>query len=363
LRQALASVDLVLTTGGLGPTSDDLTREVAADVLGLELIEQSELVQAIERRFEKRGMRMPDANRRQAAVPRGATVLPNPNGTAPGLWMTAGERVLVLLPGPPRELQPMFERAVVPLLSARTGHRRVYRRVLKVAGRAESQVEEIAQPIYSGLAAGEHPIQTTILASPGLIELHLSGRGDDGDAIERVLEDGVRQLTTALGPSVFSTDGRSLEEVVAALLLERGLTLAVAESCTGGLASGRLTDVPGSSAWFVGAVVAYANEIKLQTLGVPDSLLAAHGAVSEPVGRAMAEGVRSVFKSSIGVGITGIAGPTGGTPEKPVGTVVIAVSTATNSSVRTLRLGGDRSMVRQHAVVAALDAVRRVLTA
>lgn len=359
LRQALASADLVVTTGGLGPTSDDLTREIAAEVLGLELIEQPELVQSIERRFERRGLRMPDANRRQAAVPRGATVLANPNGTAPGLWMPAGERVLVLLPGPPREMQPMFERAVAPLLSARTGKRRVYRRVLKIAGRAESHVEEIAQPIYARLGAGEQPIQTTILASPGLIELHLSGRGEDGEAIEHALDNGVRQLATALGPAVFSTDGRSLEEVVAGLFIEHGLTLAVAESCTGGLLSGRLTDVPGSSAWFVGAVVAYANEIKVQALGVPDSLIEAHGAVSEPVGRAMAEGVRSIFKAGVGVGITGIAGPSGGTPEKPVGTVVIAVSTAHDTAVRTLRLAGDRSMIRQHAVVAALDDVRK----
>jgi len=362
LRQALASVDLVVTTGGLGPTSDDLTREVAADVLGLELIEQPELVEMIARRFERRGIRMPDANRRQAAVPRGAVVLPNPNGTAPGLWIAVEERVLVLLPGPPREMQPMFERAVEPLLGPRTGRRRVYRRVLKVAGRAESHVEEIAQPIYSTLTTGAHPIETTILASPGLIELHLSGRGEDSQAIQQALDDGIRQLAAALGPSVFSTEGQSLEEVVAALLIERGLTLAVAESCTGGLISGRLTDVPGSSAWFIGAVVAYANEIKMQALSVPEHLLRTHGAVSEPIGQAMAEGVRAAFNAGIGLGITGIAGPTGGTPEKPVGTVVIAVSTAGGSNVRTLRLAGNRSMIRQHAVVAALDAVRLALT-
>ncbi|HEX5070811.1 MAG TPA: competence/damage-inducible protein A [Vicinamibacterales bacterium] len=357
-RQALASADLVVTTGGLGPTSDDLTREMAAGVLGLELIEQPDLVQAIERRFERRGMRMPEANRRQAAVPRGAAVLPNPNGTAPGLWIETGDRVLLLLPGPPREMQPMFAREVAPRLAARTGLRRVFRRVLKVAGRAESQVEEIAEPIYSRLTRGDHPIETTILASPGLIELHLSGRGEDEARIERALDDGIRQLAAALGPPVFSTDGRSIEEVVAAALMERGLTLAAAESCTGGLVSGRLTDVPGSSAWFLGAVVAYANAIKMEALGVPQSLLAAHGAVSEPVGRAMAEGVRSAFHAGVGVGITGIAGPAGGTPEKPVGTVVIAVATAVETSVRTLHLAGDRSVIRQHSVVAALDAVR-----
>jgi len=361
LRHALTRADLVVTTGGLGPTSDDLTRDVVAEVLGVELIEDPELVQQIQGRFERRGLRMPDANRRQAAVPEGATVLPNPNGTAPGLWMTALDRVVVLLPGPPREMQPMFEQSVKPGLAERTGARRVYRRVLKVAGRAESHVEEIAQPVYSTLTTGGDPIQTTILASPGIIELHLSARGTDGAAIERSLDDGVRQLAAALGSPVFSVDGRSLEQVVADALLGRGLTLAVAESCTGGLVSGRLTDVPGSSSWFLGGVVAYANDVKMQLLGVTEALLAAHGAVSEPVGRAMAEGVRASLGAGVGIGITGIAGPTGGTPEKPVGTVVIAVATNAGSTARTLRLAGDRSMVRQHAVVAALEALRLAL--
>jgi nicotinamide-nucleotide amidase len=361
LRHALAHADLVVTTGGLGPTSDDLTRDVVSAVLGVELIEDPDLVRQIQGRFERRGLRMPDANRRQAAVPRGATVLPNPNGTAPGLWMTAPDRVVVLLPGPPREMQPMFEQSVKPVLAARTSGRRVHRRVLKVAGRAESAVEEIAQPVYSTLTTGHEPIQTTILASPGIIELHLSARGADGPAIERALDEGIRRLADALGPPVFSVDGRSLEQVVGEALLARGLTLAVAESCTGGLVSGRLTDVAGSSSWFLGGVVAYANEVKTQALGVPEALLAAHGAVSEPVGRAMAEGVRASLGAGVGIGITGIAGPTGGTPEKPVGTVVIAVATSAGTTARTLRLAGDRSMVRQHAVVAVLEAVRLAL--
>jgi len=361
LRHALDRADLVITTGGLGPTSDDITRDVVSSVLGLQLVEDPELLRHIQGRFERRGLRMPDTNRQQAAVPQGATVLPNPNGTAPGLWMTANDRVVVLLPGPPREMQPMFEQSVKPALAARTGSRRVYRRVLKVAGRPESHVEEIAQPVYSTLTTGREPIQTTILASPGIIELHLSARGEDGPAIERDLDEGIRRLAAALGAPVFSIDGRSLEQVVADRLLAKGLTLAVAESCTGGLVSGRLTDVSGSSAWFLGGVVAYANDVKLQSLGVPGALLAEHGAVSEPVGRAMAEGVRRSLGAGVGIGITGIAGPTGGTPEKPVGTVVIAVATGATTTARTLRLAGDRSMVRQHAVVQALDALRRAL--
>lgn len=363
VREALARADLIVTTGGLGPTSDDLTREVVAGVLGLPLVDDAALGDAIRQRFERRGLRMPDANRRQAAVPAGAVVLPNPNGTAPGLWLATGDRVIVLLPGPPREMQPMFERAVRPALAERTSGRRVWRRVIKIAGRPESHVEEVAQPIYATLMSGLTPIETTILASPGVIELHLSARGENGAAIAAALDAGVGALAAALGPSVVSVDGRSIEEVVGAMLLERGWRIGVAESCTGGLVAGRLTDVPGSSSWFLGAVVAYANEVKTETLGVPAALLAEHGAVSEPVGRAMAEGARRHLHTEVGVAITGIAGPTGGTPQKPVGTVVIAVATNAGSSARTVQLPGDRQVVRQHAVIAALDAVRRALVA
>jgi nicotinamide-nucleotide amidase len=362
-RDALGRVDLVITTGGLGPTADDVTREVVAEALGLPLVENPAVLETIRSRFVRRGLRMPDANRRQAAVPAGATPLPNTNGTAPGLWMSIGDRVVVLLPGPPRELQPMFEQHVRPELAARSGGRRVWRRVLKIVGRPESHVEEIANPIYSRLAEGPVPIETTILASPGIIELHLSARGEDAAAIEAALERGVQVLAAALAPAVFSVDGRSLEEVIGGLLLARGQRVAVAESCTGGLLAGRLTDVAGSSDWFVGGVVAYANEVKVEALGVAPELLAAHGAVSEPVARAMAEGARQRLHADLGVGVTGIAGPTGGTPEKPVGTVVIAVAAASGTRVRTLSFGGERGIVRQHAVHNALEQLRQALIA
>ena len=361
LRDALHRSRLVITTGGLGPTADDVTREVAAEVLGLPLIEDADVLSTIQKRFESRRMRMPDGNRRQAAVPRGARVLPNPNGTAPGLWIGAGDGVLVLLPGPPRELQPMFDGHVLPHLESRSSGRRVLRRVIRIAGRPESHVEEIAQPIYSTLAEGRTPVQTTILASPGLIELHLSARGSDVAEMARVLESGVDALAKALVPAVVSVDGRSLERVVGDELLARSWTLAAAESCTGGLVGGRITDVPGSSAWFAGGVMAYANDVKVRQLGVPAEVLAAHGAVSEPVARAMADGVRRHLGTDVGLAITGIAGPDGGTVEKPVGTVVMAVS-ADTTVVRTLRLMGDRQTVRQHAVVLALDLLRQVLT-
>ena len=202
------------------------------------------------------------------------------------------------------------------------------------------------------------PIETTILATPGQIELHLSAAGRDVPAIDRALEEAVGRLGDALGPIVFSVDGRPLEAVVGDLLRERGWRIAVAESCTAGLVLGRLTDMPGSSAWVIGGVVAYANDVKTRELGVPDAMLAAHGAVSEPVARAMADGVRASFGADIGVAITGIAGPDGGSETKPVGTVVIAVSGPT-PAVRTSIFPGDRQMVRGLAVAGALDLVRR----
>ena len=361
LRVALERVDLVITTGGLGPTADDLTREVASGVLDLALVEDATLVDTIRSRFERRGMKMPETNRRQAMVPAGARALNNTRGTAPGLWIEAGQKLVVLLPGPPREMQPLFESSVRPELEKRTQGRKVFRRVIKIALRAESQVEEIAQPIYGRLGHGAVPIETTILAAPGFIELHLSARGADAPPIDAALDAGVAELATALGSAVVSVDGRSLEEVVGGMLLSRGLRIATAESCTGGLIAGRLTDVSGSSGWFVGGVVAYANEIKLDSLGVPPSLIDEHGAVSEAVGRAMAEGVRQRLRADVGVAVTGIAGPTGGTPQKPVGMVVIAVATPGATSVRTFNLGGDRPTIRQHSVTAALEMVRRAL--
>ncbi len=232
------------------------------------------------------------------------------------------------------------------------------RRVIKVTGRSESAVEEVAHPIYSRLG-GAVTVDTTILAAPGQIELHLSARGADIAALDAALDAGVRRLAEALGSAVVSVDGRSLETVVGDILRGRGLRIAVAESCTGGLVLARLTDVPGSSAWVIGGVVAYDNAVKVRELGVGPELLREHGAVSEPVARAMALGVRARLAADVGVAVTGIAGPSGGSAEKPVGTVVIAVAAAAETA-RTFSFPGDRPTVRQHAVAAALDMVRRV---
>lgn len=357
LGAALARVPLVITTGGLGPTDDDLTREVAAELLGRELREDAGVLKEIAARFERRGVSMPSINRRQAMVPDGAIVLGNPHGSAPGLLFDVDGRLLVLLPGPPREMQPMFETHVRPRLEALAAGRRVRRRVLKVTGRSESQVEEVAFPIYSQAVPDGIEVTTTILASPGQIELQLAAAGTDAPALDALLAQRVAALEGALGSSVFSIDGRSLEEVVGQLLAGRGLRIAVGESCTGGLVTGRLTDVPGSSAWVIGGIIAYDNAVKVAKLGVDPGLIARHGAVSEEVARAMAAGVRDRLGADIGVGVTGIAGPGGGTEEKPVGTVAIAVSFRDVVS-RVFRFPGERDVVRRFATAAALDMVR-----
>lgn len=357
---ALERADIVITSGGLGPTGDDLTRETVAAALGLTLAEDATVLAAIRKRFERRGLQMPGGNRRQAAVPAGASVLPNPNGTAPGLWIESGGKIVVLLPGPPRELQHIFETDVKPRIAARSSGARVLRRVVKITGRAESIVDDVAQPIYGPLAAAAIPIETSILASPGQIELHLSARGEDIVAMERALQDGVDRLAAALAPAVFSTDGRTLDRVVGDALLANGSRIAVAESCTGGLLGGRLTEVPGSSAWFVGGVIAYDNMVKTRELGVPEDLISAHGVVSEPVARVMAEGVRLRFGTDFGLSVTGIAGPDGGSAEKPVGTVAIALA-GPGARARVFRFVGDRQMIRQQSVLAALEMVRQSL--
>jgi nicotinamide-nucleotide amidase len=362
VRSALSRADVVILSGGLGPTSDDLTREAVSAVLGLALDEDAEILEEIRARFARRRLTMPETNRRQAKVPRGATVLPNPVGTAPGLWLESDGRIVVLLPGPPRELEKIFDGSVMPRLTERSGGRRVRRRVLKITGRPESGVEQVANPIYAPLAHATVPIETTILASPGLVELHLSARGSDIGALDGALDAAVRDLAAALEPSVVSVDGRSMEVVVGDALRDRGWHIAVAESCTAGMVLARLTDVPGSSAWVVGGIVAYDDEVKRRELGVPAGLLASHGAVSEPVARAMAEGVRTRLGADIGVSVTGIAGPTGGSEAKPVGTVVIALAGPDGTEARTFLFVGDRPMVRTQSVLAALNMVRTKTT-
>ena len=358
LRAADVWADLIVITGGLGPTEDDVTRDAVARVYDMPLEVDEAIVDRIRDRFARRGMTMPDINRRQAMVPRGAVVLENPNGTAPGLWIEHGRAAIVLLPGPPREMKPMLEGVVRDRLAPRSGTAGLFRRVLKITGRAESDVDAQAQPTYAKWTSNPVPISTTILAVLGQIELHLTAQASNPDAAHAALDAAVLEMQHVLGPSVYSTDGRSLEGVVGDLLRQHALTIAVAESCTGGLLASRLTDVPGSSDYVERGVVCYSNRSKTELAGVPAALIAEHGAVSEPVATALAEGIRSRAGTNIGIGITGIAGPGGATPEKPVGTVSVAVIVDDETRVRTFQFIGGREMVKFQAAQAALNMTR-----
>ena len=361
LTRALQRADLVLTTGGLGPTQDDITRDAVGRVLQLPLDVNEAVVDRIRERFARRGLTMSEINRRQAMVPRGAALVDNPNGTAPGLWLEHGSTSIVLLPGPPREMTPMLETVIRDRLAPKAGGAGVFRRVLKLTGRTESDVDAHVQPIYSRWLAQTVPISTTILAVAGQIELHLTaGAGSRAEA-DAVLAPAVLQLEGALGDAVYSVDGRTLEAVVGELLRAKQLTIAVAESCTGGLLASRLTDVPGSSDYVDRGAVCYSDRAKIEWLGVPESLIAEYGAVSEPVARAMAEGVRSRAGTKVGIGITGIAGPGGGTPQKPVGTVAISVLVGDADRGRTFQFVGGRELVKFQATQGALNMLRLML--
>ena len=354
--------DVLIVTGGLGPTEDDLTREAVARVLNVTLELDEQIVNGLRERFARRGIVMSDNNRRQAMVPKGAVVLENRNGSAPGLLLRGPRTDIVLLPGPPREMTPMLDAVIRDRLSGLSQSRGLWRRTLKITGRPESEVDAVAEPIYSPWVRQSVPISTTILAALGQIELHLTASAASADEARVALDRAVDELRGALGPSVYSVDGRTLEAVVGAMLKERGLTIAVAESCSGGLLASRLTDVPGSSAYFERGVVCYSNAAKVELLGVPDDLIRSQGAVSEPVARAMAEAVAARARTNVGVGITGIAGPDGGTPEKPVGTVVVAVTVDGATKVRTLMLFGGRDMIKFQSAQAAMNMLRLMLT-
>jgi nicotinamide-nucleotide amidase len=363
VRSLAGTVDLLVLCGGLGPTDDDITRDVVAEVFERPQAEDARIVEHLRARYKARGYRgeMPRNNLRQAMVPRGADVLPNPHGSAPGLWLEAGARVVILLPGPPREMKPMFAALVEERLRPRTDGAGVFRSVLKVTGTIESQMDQQLQPLYGAWSARTPPVAATILAALGQIELHLAVRHLSEREARRLLAAATAEVVEVLGHDVFSTGGESLEAVVGALLAERRLTIAAAESCTGGLLTSRLTDVPGSSQYVREAVVAYANDVKVRALGVPADLIDRLGAVSEAVAEAMADGIRTRSNADVGVGITGIAGPGGGSPEKPVGTVAVAVATTAERRVRLFRFHGEREQVKFQASQAGLDMVRRVL--
>jgi nicotinamide-nucleotide amidase len=357
-RAALSRTDVVIATGGLGPTADDLTREAAGAATARPLRRDAAIVEALRARFARYGRPMAPTNEKQADVIEGAKALPNGRGTAPGQVLEVEGRLLFLLPGPPGEMKPMFDEQVLPLLRARAGPTRVVRRrVLRIAAMPESDVDQLAAPVYSRF---ENP-KTTILGAVGQVELHLVAHGDGEADAEGRIEALAAALREALPGRVFSEDGRELPQVVVGLLRERGLTLALAESCTGGLLSARVTDVPGASAVLERAFVTYANRAKVEETGVDPALLDRHGAVSEEVAAALAAGARRVAGADVGVGITGIAGPDGGTAEKPVGLVFVALDGPAGTRVRRSIFPGGRERVRFQATQVALEMLRRGL--
>jgi nicotinamide-nucleotide amidase len=356
IAESLHQAEIIFITGGLGPTTDDITREVTADLLGLKLQHDPVILRAIKERAARRGFRLTDRVSRQADVPEGATVLPNDHGSAPGLYLPADAARkrphLFLLPGPPRELHPMFRSSVLPILreivSSETA---IGRRIFRIAGMGESLVEE---------AVGAHLLELPGLelgycARPGEMDLRLIGEA-------RVLDEAERIVREKLGPAIFSTDDSDLEHAVVKLLTGRKQTLAVAESCTGGYLAHRITNVPGASAVLLAGYVTYSNEAKTAMLGVDPRLLSEHGAVSKKVAQAMAEGARANAKADFALSTTGIAGPGGGTEEKPVGTVFIALAAQDRATkIKKGFFPDDRPTFKELTSQTALDMLRREL--
>ncbi|MFL6275618.1 MAG: competence/damage-inducible protein A [Blastocatellia bacterium] len=355
MRDALGRSDVIISTGGLGPTEDDITRKIFARVTGRQLRLNYEILERIRQRLTSRGYQMTPNNERQALVPNGAVPLPNPNGTAPGLRLEQEGKLVVLLPGPPRENQPMFDTYVMPELEQRSRGLRLSKRVLKVTGMGESQLDDKIAPIYQQYT---NPT-TTILFTDAEVELHLTATAARAARAEALVEELADKLEEAIGDNCYSTRGEQLEEVIGLRLRLKQMTLSTAESCTGGLVAERITRVPGASDYFAGSIVSYTNDVKIKLLGVTAEMLERHGAVSGEVAEAMARGVKERTGAMIGLSVTGVAGPGGGTQAVPVGTVYVGLADDVTSTNRRLNLLGDRHLIRWRASTAALEMVRR----
>jgi nicotinamide-nucleotide amidase len=357
VRTAIARSQVVILTGGLGPTEDDLTREAVAEATGRALEYHEEIFGWIRERFARFGRPVAEINRRQAWVIAGAEVLPNPNGTAPGLWLRHGETAVMLLPGPPHEMKPLFAAECLPRLAALLPAQVIATRFFRVAGMGESDVDQLVAPVYTSYP----DMATTILAAPGDIQLHLRTRAATAEEAEARLVEPAARIEALLGERIYSRNGDPLEAAVGHLLRARAATLAVAESCTGGMLAERITSVAGSSDYFRGGFLTYLDEMKRDLLGLPAGLLAEHSAVSEPVARTMAEGARARCRADYALSVTGYAGPGGGTETNPTGTVFIGLAMPEETRVLRVRYVGDRNRVRTMATQTALDLLRRSL--
>lgn len=355
IRDALKRSDIVISTGGLGPTEDDITRSVSAKAIDRKLIYLDKLEIDLRERFKRWGREMPEINKRQAFVIEGAEVLPNPNGSAVGMSVEITDKFFVILPGPPRENQPMFTDFILPKLRQKAGEIYVRRRFLRVSGIGESAVDEAIAPIYKAYPN----VETSILFNKSEIELHLSAQSGSAQEADKVLDELVDKITEKLGVAVFAMNGETMEEVVGNLLKTEKKTLSVAESCTGGLIGSRLTEVSGSSEYFIEGAVTYHNDAKIKTLSVPKELIENFGAVSAQVAEAMAKGMREKAGTDYAISVTGIAGPMGGSDVKPVGTVFIGYADEGQVKSFKILLPGDRFLIRWRASQTALDYLRR----
>jgi nicotinamide-nucleotide amidase len=360
-RNAIARADIVIFMGGLGPTEDDLTRECVAAALGRELHRDPKLITELYTRFAAWRRKMPENNEKQADLIEGGVALPNPLGSAPGQWVDAehegAPRYIMLLPGPPFEIKPMFDQQCLPRLKEKLPPQFIATKLLRIAMLGESACDQRVAPIYKKY----EDVQTTILAGAGDIQLHFRCRKETLEEAQARVDAVAGEVEDELGDYVYSSNGETLEEIVGLFLQMRGATLVVAESCTGGMLGQRISSVSGSSRHFLGGAIVYANDMKNLFANVPPMLIQTHGAVSREVAQAMADGIRDECRASIGVGITGIAGPTGGTPEKPVGLVYVAVSDGKKTEVVERQFPGDRERIRVYATQQALDLVRRFL--
>ena len=361
IRTALGRTDIVVVMGGLGPTEDDLTREAVAEALSLTLRRDASQVAALHARAATWRLPMPTNNLKQADVLEGAAILPNPNGSAPGQWIdttySGYRKLLMLVPGPPNECRPLFDTECIPRLRALAPARQIARRTLRAAMIPESQADKLLAPIYTLYT----DIETTILAHAGDIQLTLLCTKPSLEAAKKRVDELAGRMEEALEDWLYSSDGEPLEQIVLYYLGLRQATLAVAESCTGGLIAQRITGIPGSSRSFLGGAIVYSDPLKTAFANVPPDLIAQHGAVSSETAEAMAKGIRQRTGASLGLAVTGIAGPTGGTEGKPVGLVYIALSDAEKTEVVEKNFRGDRDRVRQWAAQQALDLVRRRL--
>lgn len=360
LRTALDRADIVITTGGLGPTLGDITKEVTAELLERKLRLHEPSKERIAAFFAKRNIPMVDSNIRQAMIPEGGIVLDNDRGTAPGVVIEAEKKTVIHLPGPPFEMEGMFENGVVPYLNSRFGSQGIIlSKVLRTIGLGESSLEDEIKDL---IRSQSNPT-IALLARSGEIHVRITAKANTALAAEQHIAGVEKAVRDRIGSYIFGVNDETIELAVGEMLIRQKLTLALAESCTGGLISSRITDIPGSSEYLTGSVVCYSNDIKVSAVGVPEEILLAHGAVSEQTAIAMANGIRSAFKTAVGIGVTGIAGPGGAVPGKPVGLVYIAIAGTNGTVCHEHTFTGSRTAIKHRTANAALNHLRHYITA